>query len=364
MSANRLSFGVPGIDSLVSPEEMGYLAGKNESTRRNLENLDDKKPVVACITGPDGVGKSILSLSAASTFAASNEISSGRVIYASTDLNFSQAFSAWESFGFDLPQKRYEALRKQVDQFHLSAGQLRKIEAQKPAFSDCKLEWLSPFTDIQEGEGKPKSIQRLFPVMSELDKNTVFFLDLAEYSGGDDWSLINHVVGLLRNQFPEPDAKHLLVVDAVEGLEAMAGKRDRFGLERTRRSRLAQLIRLARKANCNVVFVIEQGDTLAHLDEVFVSDLVIKLRSEQIDGYLQKTIEIEKARGVSHVRGIHEMQIRSGKGGGNGGIAVPDDPRIPFPEIDSATTLSYLHVIPSLHVKPFRDEQSALLSST
>ena len=198
----------------------------------------------------------------------------------------------------------------------------------------------------------------MFPKSSteQLKRHSVFLLDLAAYSGGDDWSLINHTVGLLRNQFPDRDARNLLIVDAVEGLEAMAGDRDRFGLYRTRRSRLAQLVRLARKANCHVIFVIEQGDTTKHLDEVFVSDLVIKLRSQLIGGYMQKTIEIEKARGVSHVRGIHELQIRSGKGSGIG--MTPDDPKISFPKDDSDSTLGYIQVIPSLHIKNMTTEDN------
>ena len=173
--------------------------------------------------------------------------------------------------------------------------------------------------------------------------NEVHFLDLASYSGGDDWGLINQIVGLLSCKFKEAATPHLLIVDAVEGLETMAGNYDRFGLNRSRRSRLAQLVRLTRKANCHVIFVVEQKSDAERLDEVFISDLVLRLRAEKIDEYLQKTIEIEKARSVSHIRGTQELQIRDGKGSG---YDTPNDPTIRNKE---GKHIGYLQVIPSLH---------------
>lgn len=347
MSNQGLSFGVACIDSLIAPKSLAYNVNSDKAP-------SEQKPVVACIAGPDGVGKSILSLTAASTFASSMAKADGRVVYASTDLNFLQANKAWQYFGLDHPLSRHESLLEYVDQFQLTESQKSTWDKRKPTVDKCDLVWLSPFAKL---ESRPpqglNEYRELFPTSSKraAKNNAVYLLDLAAYSGGDDWSLINHTVGLLKNQFPKKNARNLLVVDAVEGLEAMAGNRDRFGLFRTRRSRLAQLVRLARKANCNVIFVIEQGEKNKHLDEVFVSDLVIKLRSEKIDGYMQKTIEIEKARGIPHVRGIHELQIRSGGGGSPSGVAVPDDPCVRFPKNKVTKQLSYLQVIPSLHVK-------------
>ena len=89
------------------------------------------------------------------------------------------------------------------------------------------------------------------------------------------------------------------------------------------------------------------------MDEVFVSDLVLKLGVEELDDYMLKTIEVEKARSVSHVRGVHELQIRDGKGGHGGAIEdVADDPRIEFPANGQKRKLGYLQVIPSVQQKP------------
>ncbi len=182
---------------------------------------------------------------------------------------------------------------------------------------------------------------------------------------------------LLQSNYPKLHVPHLLVVDAVEGLETMAGNVDAFGLRRSRRSRLAQLVRIARKAHCNLIFVIEQKSPDVKLDEVFISDLVLRLNVAEKDGYLQKSIEVEKARSVSHVRGIHELQIRDGRGGQGDGV-VPDDPRIAFDshksanlskqtqvgEDDEGQFLGYMQVWPSLHQKTKNERETTRSRST
>ena len=339
-SPRGLSFGSACIDQLIDPTQLIYAAG-------------DRDPVVACIIGPDGVGKSILSLTAASTYAASSP-SDRRVIYASTDLNFHQAKSTWEHFGLDDPKRRRELLRKNLESLYIRAESLEALEENDEHLtSPCELIWLSPSKDAEASEGQ-QPFMALFQDDKSKSKSKVFFLDLAAYSAGDDWGLINQAVGLLPCMFGKQanggkkPAPHLLIVDAVEGLEAMAGRFDRFGLSRSRRSRLAQLVRLTRKANCHVIFVVEQKSQEERPDEVFVSDLVLRLRAEKNDAYLQKTIEIEKARSVSHIRGAHELQIRDGRGGGNPEGTAPDDPPL---SISDNRWLAYLQVIPSLHQK-------------
>jgi KaiC len=334
--AARLSFGLTCIDHLVDPMKIGY--GVVNKTSKKI------RPIAACIAGPDGVGKSILALSAASTYAAANK-TAARVIYASTDLNHDQAESTWEHFQLHSPQARRNLLRTKIEELYLDERLIEETRKRDELLApNCKLEWVSPFSlseDIEPG-------QQPFGCIYDHDDNCkVHFLDLASYSAGDDWGLINQAVGLLLCRFGATDVPHLLIVDAVEGLEAMAGNYDRFGLNRSRRSRLAQLVRLTRKANCHVIFVVEQKSKHERLDEVFISDLVFRLRADKSDEYLQKTIEVEKARSVSHIRGTHELQIRDGFGAGQD---VPDDPEI----VLNGNHLGYLQVIPSLHQKPRR----------
>ncbi|XZE33745.1 RAD55 family ATPase [Pirellulaceae bacterium SH501] len=394
ISKSSISFGLAGIDSLIDPYNLSYQAG-------------DGSPSVACIVGPDGVGKSILGLCAASMYAATNfRDSQLRVIYASTDLNIVQAKRSFEHFGLDQPRRRRSVIRTAIESlcFDQDDEMVLKLRDDDLAIQ-CKLNWLSPFPDSlsQSGRGSshppPEPISTIFVEPDPGKKSFVHFLDLAEFSAGDDWGLLNRILGLLQSNF-KPSVPHLLVIDAVEGLETMAGNVDAFGLHRSRRSRLAQLVRIARKANCNLLFIIEQKSSVVRLDEVFISDLVLRLNVTEKDGYLQKSIEVEKARSVSHVRGIHELQIRDGRGGYGEGD-VPDDPRLVFNPATSSdaqpiesrlqprvTTpvlsenksecmnpdfgrgimplceppddqyLGYMHVWPSLHQKPKRERES------
>ena len=340
------SFGLACIDSLIDPDHLSYAVA-------------DSKPVVACIVGPDGVGKSILGLSAASMYAAENANSkSTRVIYVSTDLNSTQAKTTWENFGLGRPKQRREEIRSTIEELLLAQSDVEKLKKRDNKLEDqCDLQWLCPFPieirSIKQKNG-PESFSEIFKPKEHV-KAVVQFLDLAEFSAGDDWGLLNRIIGLLTciaNECSENErekttkAPHLLVIDAVEGLETMAGNLDAFGLRRSRRSRLAQLVRIARKANCSILFVIEEKSADLKLDEVFISDLVLRLSVSERDGYLQKSIEIEKARSVGHVRGSHELQIRDGKGG-IGDPTIPDDPVLKL----QGEFLGYIQIWPSLHHK-------------
>ena len=341
-----LSFGLACIDSLIDPDHLSY-------------SVDDNKPVVACIVGPDGVGKSILGLSAASMYAAGNAQSkSTRVIYVSTDLNATQAKTTWNNFGLGHPKERRTVLRSTIEDLLLHSSDIKKLNDRDEILEACcDLQWLSPFpmqaNPVKQSDG-PKSFAKIFEPNDE-GHAVVQFLDLAEFSAGDDWGLLNRIIGLLtcipgnsrENKFTKTaKPPHLLVIDAVEGLETMAGNLDAFGLRRSRRSRLAQLVRIARKANCSILFVIEQKSPDLKLDEVFISDLVLRLSVSERDGYLQKSIEVEKARSVGHIRGSHELQIRDGKGG-IGAPSIPDDPVLKLKD----KYLGYIQVWPSLHQK-------------
>ena len=337
MTKSSLSFGLACIDSLIDPTEMQYKVG-------------DGKPIVTCIAGPDGVGKSIIALTASSIYAARPDFKDRKVIYASTDLNIDQAETTWDHFGLDMPRERRSRIRNSIESYYLDDTELTKLEKRdnklEPA---CQLRWLAPFTkegirNETSGQGTP--LEPLDALFETSDKPSVHFLDLAGYSAGDDWGMINHIIGLLQCSSDSAHCPHLLVIDAVEGLEAMAGNFDRFGLMRPRRSRLAQLVRLTRKANCSVIFIIEQRSPDVHLDEVFVSDLVLRLRAQECDDYLQKTLELEKVRSVPHIRGIHELQIRDGRGSSE--IPAPDDPPL---LLTPDRHLAYMQIMPSLHQK-------------
>lgn len=374
-ATDTFRFGIASIDNLLNdaPNELGYHTGG--------------EPFVACISGVDGVGKSILALHAASTYAATCGAAADapRIIYASTDLNFDQAHRSWKHFGLDKPKERANVLWKLDAHLSSSGTEIRdsgdtetgnSVASKHLKEGDSQLIWTSPLS-IEEcakanrtqstGESKIQSFSRTFGEERDtysLGPQEVCFLDLARFSAGDDWGLINKAVGLLTD-LGRPTSPHLLIVDAVEGLEAMVGERDAFGLRRSRRSRLAQLVRIARKVRCNVIFIIEQREDEQHLDEVFVSDLVIRVRSVPMDGYLRKTIEVEKARSVSHIRGQHDLYIRDGAGCPRD-PSCPDDPRMEWvanskaqskdkggtPSNKIKCNLAYMLTMPSLDVRP------------
>lgn len=337
MTKSSLSFGLACIDSLIHPWELQYKVGNG-------------KPIVTCIAGPDGVGKSIIALTASSIYAARKDFKHRKVIYASTDLNIDQAETTWRDFGLDMPRRRRNKIREEIESYYLDQGDLEKLRNRDKALEkDCRLRWLAPFTEEgirAEVSGNGTQLESLDILFKDSDEPSVHFLDLAGYSAGDDWGMINHIIGLLQCNSGASQCPHLLVIDAVEGLEAMAGNYDRFGLMRSRRSRLAQLVRLTRKANCSVIFIIEQRSSDVHLDEVFVSDLVLRLRAQECDDYLQKTLELEKVRSVPHIRGIHELQIRDGRGSSE--MPAPDDPPL---FLAPSRPLAYMQIMPSLHQK-------------
>ncbi|MCA9186074.1 MAG: hypothetical protein KDA99_10655 [Planctomycetales bacterium] len=182
-------------------------------------------------------------------------------------------------------------------------------------------------------------------------------MDLQEETAGDDWGFVNHLVGLVgsvEKRFPP-----LVVIDAIEGLETFVGETDQFGEGRTRRSRIAQLTRLATQVGVQLVFVVEEPDGTSRLPEQYVADLVIRLRYNDDTSYVQRYIEIEKCRGVAHARGKHEFSIRSGLGTFTGRESNIDDPFISWVEevefdidrIANTTTLAHIHISESLHLR-------------
>ncbi|HWW76099.1 MAG TPA: ATPase domain-containing protein, partial [Pyrinomonadaceae bacterium] len=94
------------------------------------------------------------------------------------------------------------------------------------------------------------------------------------------------------------------------------GDLNTFGEKSTRRSRIAQVMRLAAN-KCHLLFVVEEAKR-ERLPEEFVTDAVIRLRNIETHGYLRRTVEIEKTRGQTHVRGQHPFVTRAGDGSTTG----------------------------------------------
>jgi KaiC/GvpD/RAD55 family RecA-like ATPase len=172
------------------------------------------------------------------------------------------------------------------------------------------------------------------------------FVDLAARTAGDDWAFVHRLLGVLA--VPEPGApRHLVVIDAIEGLETFGGQLDAYGEPGLRRTRVAKLIRLA-AGKCHVVVLVEEAKEEMVLPEEFVSDVVFRLRTVDTFEYLRRTFQIEKARGQSTVRGRHPYVIRSGRGSTTGHRENYDDPRV-VTDTDPEEYQSYIEVFPSLH---------------
>jgi hypothetical protein len=118
----------------------------------------------------------------------------------------------------------------------------------------------------------------------------VYLVDLASYSAGDDWGFINRLLAMT-DEPDEGQPRHLMVIDAIEGLEVLAGERDVFGEERPRRSRVAQLLRTARE-KFHLVFIAEEPVDGARVPEEFVTDVVLRLSYQKDRDYLRRTLEI------------------------------------------------------------------------
>jgi len=316
-----LRFGITSLDELFGVP--------SETSRQGLAagiylppvgdgDADAVTPTTSvCIVGPTGTGKSIFALHLASTYLAdcrteqaripkSRQLSLPTVLYVSTDLTHNMAQRAWANFSLDRPIHRREPF---VAAAHSPKNESESIE-------------------IRLKECRPNTLAEEFDI-TETENSNVIFLDMAGHTAGDDWGFLHKILSLL----PQPKngaARHLVVIDAIEGFEALAGKLDAFGEKSTRRSRIAQVMRLI-SGKCHVVLVVEQGEPSASgttLDEEFVADTVIRLDSITTRNYERRVLKVEKCRGQSHIRGQHHYSIRSGKGSTTGDQMNPDDPRL------------------------------------
>jgi KaiC/GvpD/RAD55 family RecA-like ATPase len=326
-----LRFGIPSLDGLIDSQPLrgthirGIQIRGNESTSIS-------------IIGPDGTGKSILGLHLASYYLSDHSESREApvVLYVSTDLSYKMAHDrTWVPFALDCPHSR------QVP-FNDTAGgvpgcrepvRLTKLNPIGAEALSPKIEIVSAFLNRTRDERKGKL--------------AVGFIDLAANSAGDDWGFVNRVLALLPNKRSN-DPAHLIILDSVDGFETLVGDLDAYGQISSRRARIAQIMRSANK-KCHLVFVSEEPADERRIPEQFVTDLVIRLRKKLVDGYIRRTIELEKARGLEHVRGMHPYVIRSGRGSTTGRASNLDDRAVVFARNKKKAPQCYFHVFSSLH---------------
>jgi KaiC/GvpD/RAD55 family RecA-like ATPase len=308
-----LRFGIESLDKLIGgSKETGF--GINIA-RHNVRGLTTS----LCLIGPDGAGKSVLALHLASQYLADcSEVDGSlpKVLYISTDLTHSMAQTMWENFDLGNPLARKEPFAKSTKQHR----------------SDSLSLGLKPY--------QPSAMNRF--LAQKTNGAELCFVDLAQATAGDDWGFVHRMMSVL--DFPKTGPSHLVLLDAVEGFENLVGDLDAFGQESSRRSRIAQVMRLA-TGKCHLLFVVEEAKD-ERLPEEFVTDAVIRLRNIQINGYVRRTVEIEKTRGQTHVRGQQTLIARDGKGSTTGRMANEDDPEVLN---DEQKHQSYVQVFPSIH---------------
>ena len=338
MNSFPFCFDIPNLDNLIDQSRLG-----------DSRNANELPPWTLALVGPDGCGKSILALSLASSYLRrfSRDELGAKVVYLSTDLSIGKAKKLWTTFGLNTPSQR---LRKVGEKYRHDVNNMYGVDHEATSTEEFEITQIS----LSGSGNQSKVFREAFSARNE--KNFLYF-DLQSETAGDGWHFANQLLGLLpRNRFP-----NLLVLDAVEGLETLVGEKDIFGEERDRRSRLAQLLRIASQCNVHVALVVEEPRAEYRLPEQYVVDSVIRLRNRICESYYQRTIEIEKLRSFAHARGEHELSIRTGRGTKTGIVPHLDDPEIEWPEPGTGY-LAHIHVTHSLHKwnREVREETAAL----
>jgi len=328
-----LRFGIRSLDRLIGKDSNGVNYGIDLSEPTDTDPTGSL-PLTSsiCLSGPDGTGKSVFSLHMASHYlgdclretSTESSFSCPKVLYISTDLTYKMALKAWHNFTLDHPFERREPL---IDsRLGRKPGENKAIEIKLEQYYPAEDSDLHRnIVDFLEGETYKKTRDR--------KTAEVCFVDLASKTAGDDWGFVHRLISTLRYTGKD-NPRHLIIMDAVEGFETLVGNVNAFGEESSRRSRVAQVMRIA-AGKCHLVFVIEEGRD-QRFPEEFVTDVVIRLRSTEVGKYRRRTVEIEKARGQSHVRGCHPFVIRDGQGSTTGEQANADEPcvrRCPAPPL-------------------------------
>jgi KaiC/GvpD/RAD55 family RecA-like ATPase len=349
-----IAFGIPSLDRLigcVAPpgREPGRAYAGYSLTETNLTGAAAPVPdesATFCLIGPDGTGKSLFALHLASDYwRRTHRTPAGpepapRIIYASTDLSYERAVRVWETFWLNRPWSRYVRVPFEGDWVRPTDALARWEEREHTGPRRLRLQQYVPVGGSSPPATGPWNFAAY--LAGDPSQPEIAFLDLESTTSGDDWAFLHKVLAVLEP--PDPAApRHLLVIDAVEGLETLVGERDAFGQEQTRRARIAQLVRAA-AGKCHLVLVVEEPKDGERLPEVFVADTVVRLRSSTDRDYARRTVELEKVRGQKHIRGQHDFRVRQ-EGSTTGSDPNPDDPRVGGP----AEIMAYIQVFPSLH---------------
>jgi KaiC/GvpD/RAD55 family RecA-like ATPase len=348
-------FGVKNLDGLIRHR------GDPIRLQSEADQIATSTRWSAAIVGPDGCGKSILGLHLCSNYrlnaGGDQEIA---VVYVSTDLSFEQANCQWKNFGLNAPKRRMKSLRDAY------LGKPWQGEFEREDVINLRPLRIGNFLPTPDDKREPSVGQAIGlsdffrDIKSKkLKTDEVFFIDLQRDTAGDDWAFVAEFIGQLPNKLSS-GRKHLLVIDAVEGLQTFVGETDGFGQRRNRRSRVAQILRCAMRCGVHIVFIVEEPRRNARLPEQFVTDLVLRLHANEKGDYSQRTIEVEKCRAFAHARGKHEFSIRSGVGTFTGTEPHLDDPKViwHFDREREVGRLSHLHIIPSVHriLKDLREQ--------
>ncbi len=366
--------GIPSIDGMFHISEH-----EATGTRGGIGLSELSTTTSIAIVGPQGTGKSVLAMHFASRYLADchaafahDPPSMPKVCYVSTDMTYEFAEPMVRRFALDIPNRRHvpfsdhQALTDEHGR-HRTADWL--VPYLPPGASmvapDVKLKLVECPADQpgdlaayllddagagtgspgDEGAGSPGDEGAGAP--GEADAVPLAFVDLASRTAGDDWAFVHRLLGALPERGRDAP-RHLIVLDAVEGLETFGGELDSYGEPSLRRARIAKLIRLA-AGKCHLVVIVEEATDEVVLPEAFVSDVVFRLQSQDVHGYMRRTLQIEKARGQSTVRGRHPYVIRSGRGSMTGAAQDFDDPRVPSVTNPSREFQSYVELFPSLH---------------
>ena len=349
-----LRFGIQSLDKLIGATKIGRIEqygidlarpqpqNGTKASRRRREPMTSS----ICLAGPDGMGKSVFSLHLASQYLADclSGINNGgkdnysvpRVLYVSTDLSYKMALKGWKDFALDTPLNRREPLLEIKQGQSVRTGTPIKIE-------------LTQYLPSENSESEKSLVNYLEIPHCQFSSDAIVaevcFVDLASRTAGDDWGFLHRLLSLLGDPGDE-QSRHLVVVDAVEGFETLVGDLNAFGEESSRRSRIAQVMRLV-AAKSHLLMVVEEARS-ERFPEEFVTDVVIRLRNVDTGRYLRRTVEVEKSRGQFHIRGQHSFVIRNGKGSTTGTQNNADDPKV-YKYNSTEDYQSYVHVFPSIN---------------
>jgi len=324
----NIQFGIPSLDELLGATVIDNVATYGITI---LPSTGKYLTTSLCLLGPDGTGKSVLGLHLASRYCA--DFGAGcKVLYASMDLSYARALETWEKFGLNRPNRR------QIPFFDPRMtppywNENKNLELDLRQYIDFIAEDTERVADNNLG-----TFLRSVPG----EQRHVAFIDLEAATTGDDWGFLNRILATL-DKPEDNEPRHLMVIDTVEGLEILVGDRDAFGQSRSRRSRIAQILRMAAD-KCNVVFIVEEPAEGTKLPEEFVTDIVIRLRNFTTPHNIRRTIEIIKARGQAPEHRSQDYTIRDGSGTTTGNQANPDDPPIE----NETGNQAYFHVFHSL----------------